>query len=109
MAKNLKISYILMFVFSAILIAWHTLTTFWGGVAINFVCLIGAVFTIAVLSMSDESIMKRIKDIFIVACVFCALELIIYFACEYGYGEELMGFVVYQYYSNQEDLLFRLS
>ena len=96
MAKNLKISYILMFVFSGILIAWHTLSNFLGGVALNFVGLVGIVFTIIMISLNDESIMKRIKDIFVVACVLCALELIIYFACEFGYGEELLGFVVYQ-------------
>ena len=96
MTKNLKISYILMFVFSGILIAWHTLTSFWGGVAINFITLVGIVFAITMLCLNDDCIMKRIKDIFISACVFCVFELVIYFACEFGYGENLLGFVVYQ-------------
>lgn len=96
MTKNLKITYIFMFVFSAILIAWQTLSNFFGGVAINFVALLGLIFTIIFMQFSDKTLMKRIRDLFIIACVFCALELIVYFACEFGYGEVLKGFIVYQ-------------
>ncbi len=96
MTKNLKLSYIFMFIFSAILIAWHTLSNFFGGVAINFVAILGIVFAILFMQFSDKDLMKRIRDLFIIACIFCFLELIIYFACEFGYGEYLKGFVVYQ-------------
>ncbi len=96
MTKNLKISYILFFVFSAILVAWNTLTNFFGGVAINFIALVGIVFSALLLTMKDKDLLKRIKDLLIVASVFCVLEFIIYFACEFGYGETLKGFIVYQ-------------
>ncbi len=96
MNKNLKISYILFFVFSAIVIAFRTLAGFFSGVGINFVALLGLVFAVLALSFNDKTIMKRVKDLFFIACVFCMLELIVYFACEFGHGENLLGFDIYQ-------------
>ena len=96
MSKNLKLSYILMFVFSAILIAFKTLTSFFGGVAINMIALIALVFIILTISFKDKELMKRIADLFIIACAFCVLEFVIYFACEFGCGEFLLGFSIYQ-------------
>lgn len=106
MIKDLKLSYILMFVFSAILIAWQTLSNFFGGVAINFVALLGIVFTLLLLIFKNKELFSRIKDLFFVACVFCILELVIYFACEFGYGESLKGFIVYQNIISFLGLLF---
>ena len=96
MNKNLKISYILLFIFSGILLAWPTLSNFFGGVGINFVAILGITFAISALCFLDKDAFKRIKDLLFVACGFCLLELIIYFACEYGYGEILEGFIIYQ-------------
>lgn len=106
MTKNLKLSYIFLFIFSAVLVAWSTLSNFFGGVAINFVAIVGLVFVIMLLSFTDKDLMKRIKDLFIIACVFCFLELIVYFACEFGYGERLIGFIVYQNILSFLGLLF---
>ena len=96
MKKELKLSFILFFVFAAILLAFKTLTTFFGGVAINYVALLGITLAILLIGLKDKSTLKRIKDLFIVACVFCGLELIIYLACEFGDGETLSGFSIYQ-------------
>ncbi len=96
MNKDLKISYILFFIFSGILIAWKTLSNFLGGVAINFVALLGLTFVIVVMSFNNKSLLRQVIDLFIASCVFCVLELVIYFACEFGYGEFLLGFYVYQ-------------
>lgn len=98
MSKNLKISYILLFVFSAVLIAWNTLMSFFGGVAINFVALVGLVFAILLLSMNDKPMFSRIKDLFFIACGFCVLELIVYFAFEFGIKtyDDIKGFLIYQ-------------
>lgn len=96
MLKNLKLSYILLFVFSAIVIAFKTLTSFFEGVAINMIALVALVLIILTLSFKDKELMKRIKDLFIIACSFCLLELIIFFACEFGCGEKLLGFSIYQ-------------
>ena len=106
MSKDLKLSYILFFVFSAILIAWNTLSNFFNGVALNFIALIGLVFVVLLLMFSNKELIKRLKDILIIACVFCVLELIIYFACEFGYGECLKGFIVYQNILSGLGLLF---
>ena len=113
MSKKLKISYILFFIFSAVLIAWNTCAAFFGGVAINFVALIGLVFTILLFVFADKSLFSRIKDLFFVACGFCVLELVVYFAFEFGWVDfnmldnvilvqnsitstALKGFIVYQ-------------
>ena len=96
MSKNLKLSYILYFVFASILVAWNTLSNFFGGMALNFVAIVGIVFTVMIFSFADREMFKSIKDIFIISCVFCVLEIVMYFACEFGYGETLKGFIVYQ-------------
>lgn len=96
MSRNLKLSYILFFAFSAILIAWKTLSNFFGGVAINFIALLGLVFVVVLTCLKDKDLWKRIKDLIFIAGAFCILELVIYFACEFGYGERLTGFSVYQ-------------
>lgn len=96
MSKNLKTTYILFFIFSAILVAWKTLSNFFGGVAINCVALIGLVFVVSLLSCKDKEIFARIKDLLIISGVFCVLELVIYFSHEFGYGEIIKGFEIYQ-------------
>ena len=96
MTKNIKLSYILLFIFTTIIVAFRTLSNFFGGVGLNFVALLGIVFALLVLSLSDKDVIKRIKDMFIAACAFCLMELIIYFACEFGNGETFVGFSVYQ-------------
>lgn len=106
MSKNLKVSYILFFIFAGILVAWNTLSNFFGGMALNFVALLGITFTVTLLTLSDKSLLKQVKDVFIVSCVFCFLEIIIYFACEFGYGEQLKGFIVYQNIISFFGLLF---
>ena len=96
MNKNLKLSYILLFSFSAMLLAFKTLSAFFCGVGINFVALLGIVFAVLLICLKDKEIMKRIRDLFILACTFCVMELIIYFAYEFGHGETLKGFEIYQ-------------
>ena len=98
MTKNLKLSYILFFTFSAILIAWNTLTSFFSGVAINYVGIVGILFVNLLLVLTDKELFKRIKDLFLISCVFCALEILVYFVFEFGCTDlnVLKGFLVYQ-------------
>lgn len=99
MNKNVKLSYILFFVFCGILIAWNTLMNFFGGVAINFVAVIGLTFTVSLLFIKDKEVFKRVKDLFFISCGFCLLELIVYFAFEFGWNSDfatLKGFLIYQ-------------
>lgn len=96
MFKDLKLSYILFFVFSSILVAWRTLSQFFHGVAINFIALLALAFVILLICHKDRKVFNRIKDLLLVAGVFCTLELVIYFSNEFGYGEFIKGFIVYQ-------------
>ena len=98
MCKHLKLSYILFFIFSAVLIAWKTLSSFFGGVAINFVGLVGLTFVIMLLCFTHKDLFSRIKDLFFIACGFCVLELMIYFAFEFGWcsSKSVEGFLAYQ-------------
>ena len=98
MSKNLKTTYILFFVFTAIILAWNTLANFFNGVAINYIALVGIAFAILLIMLNDSSVWKRVKDLYIVSLVFCALELVIYFALEFGWCDysAIKGFLVYQ-------------
>lgn len=98
MSKNLKTTYVLFFAFTAIVLAWNTLTNFFGGVAINFIALIGLVFAVLLIMIKDKSVWGRVKELFITTCVFCILELIMYFALEFGWCDfdAIEGFLVYQ-------------
>lgn len=98
MNKNLKLSYILFFVFSAILIAWNTLSSFFGGVAINYLGLIGILFVVLLLIFNDKNLWKRIKDLFLICCVFCVLEILVYFVFEFTLGniKTFKAFLGYQ-------------
>lgn len=96
MSRNLKLTYILFFIFSGIMIAWHTLSNFFHGVGLNFVALLGIVFVVTLIFFNNKEVVDRTKDMFIVASSLSVLELIVFFACEFGYGEILKGFIVYQ-------------
>ena len=108
MTKNLKLAFILFFIFSAILIAFKTLTNFFSGVAINFIALIGLLFVVLLLIMNDKTLLNRIKDLFIIAGVFCVLELLVYFVFEYDLGtyKTLKGFSGFQNVLSIFGLLF---
>jgi len=84
MTKNLKISFLLSFILSVVVIAWHTLTNFFGGVGINFVAILVVVATLLNFVLFDKHTFARFKDIFFICCVFAFLETIVYFPYEFG-------------------------
>lgn len=98
MNKNLKISFILMLVFTSIVIAWWTLIAFFGGVGLNFVALIAIISALLILMLNDSFVKSRTKDMFIIACVFAVLELIFFVTIEFGYDilNVIRGFKIYQ-------------
>ncbi len=96
MDKNLKLSYILLFVFSMIVVAFKTLTNFFGGVGINCVALLVLAFILMITMLKDKSVAKRIWDMFTISCAILLLELVMYFACEFGYGLEIEAFEILQ-------------
>lgn len=105
MNKNLKLSYILYFVFYAIIIAWGTLSSFFHGTAINFVAILSIVLVSLILISSDSHLIKRTKDLFITSCVFCILELLVYLVLEFSI---LVGLyiLVYQHILSFLGLIF---
>lgn len=84
MSKNLKISFLLSFILSVVVIAWHTLANFFGGVGLNYIAVLVVVAMLLSIVLFDKHTYGRIKDIFFVCCVFAFLETIVYFPCEFG-------------------------
>lgn len=84
MSKNLKWSYLLCFILSVVVIAWRTLSNFFGGVGINYITLLVIVAMLVSIVVFDKETFNRTKDLFIAACVFTGLETIIYFPFEFG-------------------------
>ena len=111
MSKNLKLSFILYFVLTAIIVAWNTLYAYFNGVAINFVGVVGLTFVLLLLIFMDKDLIKRTKDLFIIACIFCFLEFFVYFIFEFNIGNfdtfentigyqsvlSLLGFIYFVY------------
>ena len=106
MTNTLKISFILSSIFSGILIAWNTLSSFFHGVGINYIALLGIIFSLAIIYCTDKIAFKRSKDIFFISCLFCVLELVVYFACEFGDMKLIGGIRVYQNIISSFGLLF---
>lgn len=105
MTKNLKLSYILIAVASAILMAWRTLYNFFGGVGLNFVALVIISTVLLIIVLTDKFAFNRIKDLFIITCAFVVLELITYFGFEFV-AIPAKGIFVYQNILSIFGLLF---
>lgn len=86
MTKNIRLFFILSWIFSAVVIAWNTLANFFGGVGLNYVALLMLLASMLVLSVLDNQTAKRTKDLFIICCVLTILELLVYFVFEYNIG-----------------------
>lgn len=96
MIKNLKFAYIMLFVYTIIVTTFKTLTAFLGGVGLNFVALLIIGFILMMICIKDTNVLKRIWDMLIFAGLILLLELIIFFACEFGYGLYEKGFAIFQ-------------
>ena len=98
MNKNLKLSFILFAIASAVIVAWRTLHVFFGGVGLNFVALIVVLAVLIGLILNDKYIFNRTKELFISLCVLTTLELIVYFAFEFAIksSSHFAGFLVFQ-------------
>lgn len=99
MTKNLKLSFILLFITSAIVIAWRSLTAVLGGVGLVFVGLLTTIMILLAKVLTDKNVYCRVKDLFFIACGFGVLELIIYFAFQFPTTpnfDVLEGFLIVQ-------------
>ena len=84
MSKNLKISYILTFVLFALCLAWNTLLNFFSGVGVTFAVMFALVLAMMVIIIVDPSTRKRFMDIFVLGALILVLEIVIFFALEFG-------------------------
>lgn len=84
MTKNLKICFLLSFILSVVVIAWHTLTNFFCGVGLNYVAVITSIAIMLSIILFDKHTFSRFGDIFFICCIFAILETIIYFPYEFG-------------------------
>ena len=96
MIRNLKLTYILLAVFTSITMAFKTLTNFFGGVGLNFVAMLAIAFVIMLLALKDSHVAKNCWDMYILSGILLILEFVMYFACEYGNGLFIKGFWIYQ-------------
>lgn len=84
MSKNLKFSFLISFIISTIVIAWHTLANFFGGVGLNYVSVLVGVALFLFIILFDKYTFNRTRDLFVICCVFAILETIVYFPYEFG-------------------------
>ena len=84
MTKNLKICFLLSFILSVVIVAWHTLTNFFGGVGLNYVAILVTVAIMLSIILFDKHTFSRFGDIFFVCCIFAIFETIVYFPYEFG-------------------------
>ena len=84
MTKNLKTCFLLSFILSVVIVAWHTLTRFFGGAGLNYVAIITSIAVMLSIILFDKHTFSRFGDIFFICCIFAILETIIYFPYEFG-------------------------
>lgn len=98
MTKNLKLSFVLYMIFYSVILAWATLTSFFGGVGINFVALIVVLALLLTIKLTDEFVSKRTKEMFWASVVFAGLEFLIYLVFEFtiARGNAVKVFWIFQ-------------
>lgn len=100
MSKNLKISFLLSFILSVVVIAWHTLANFFEGVGLNYVAILVVIAVLLFIILFDKHTYARVKDLFFICCVFAFLETIVYFPCEFGGCQNLSVATVFFNFQN---------
>lgn len=108
MSKNLKLSYILLLIFSAIVVSFKTLISFFAGVGINFVAMLSIFAVLLFFLLTDEFVRNRIKDMFCVVCFFVLFEFMVYIVFEFGVSNVrvLNAFLIMQNVLTAIGLLF---
>lgn len=84
MSKNLKFSFLICFIISAITIAWHTLSEFFYGTGLSYVAILVGVALFLFIILLDKYAFNRTRDLFTMCCVLAILESFVFFPCEFG-------------------------
>ena len=61
MTKDLKISFVLLAVFTGIIMAWKTLINYFGGAGINFVAILTSAVVLFLLILKSKETRSRIR------------------------------------------------
>lgn len=78
MDKKLKLSFISLIVLSCVMVAWATLASFFKGGGIALVATMLMLAYLTYCFATDSYVRSRIKDLFFIAIILSALELIIF-------------------------------
>ena len=89
MDKNLKLSYICLTVLTSAMVAWLTLTNYFGGAGVTFVAIAISFIVLSVLYICEVSVRARIKYSYFIALFLVAVETILFFALEFGVDNEV--------------------
>lgn len=98
MIKEMKLSFALLAIFSAIIMAWKTLMNFFSGAGLNFVALLTLMVILLLIILKNKNVKNRIMDMFVVASVLTLMEFIVYIPFEFGVDSYNVykGFLEYQ-------------
>ena len=98
MSKELKLPYILLAIFTGIIMAWKTLLGFFSGAGVSFVAILTILVVLILLVLQKAEVRKRIIDMVVIAGVISLMEFIAYIPFEFGVSnyEIYQGFLVYQ-------------
>ena len=98
MNKELKVPFILLAVFTGIIMAWKTLLGFFSGAGVSFVAILTILVMLILLVLQKTEVRKRIIDMVVIAGVITLLEFIAYIPFEFGASSYSVyqGFLVYQ-------------
>lgn len=107
MVKELKVSFILLAIFSGIVMAWKSFMNFFSGLSvitgsagagINFFAILAILVLLLAIMLKNKDVRKRIIDMFILASVLAVMEFIVYLPLEFGISsyDVYNGFMVYQ-------------
>lgn len=98
MTKELKLPFILLAIFTGIIMAWKTLIGFFSGAGVNFVAILTIMVVLLLLVLQNSVVRRRIMDMFVIAGIITFLEFIAYFPFEFGTSnyKVIEGFLIYQ-------------
>ncbi len=94
--KSLKLSYILFLSFAASVLAFKSVSAFFGGVGLAFVLSLVLFSAALVVFFKNADVKKSALDQVIVSAVLLAMEFIVYFAGEIVLGGLSRGMSIYQ-------------
>lgn len=96
MTKKVKLSFVLISILFAIVIAFKSLVLFFeGAIGLPFVAMLAIISVLTIFNFTSKETATRIKDLFIVSCIFTIYEFFMYFFIEFRIAGYKMLEVLY--------------